>query len=78
MESHAGVSDATAAFVRFAIAAGVMLPFADWSEKEVLFAGQSKKTCGTILLYLVWYAIININSYSYGNSLCLYTGYDRQ
>lgn len=43
VESHAGVSDATAAFVRFAIAAGAMLPFADWAEKEVLFAGQSQK-----------------------------------
>eukprot|EP00904_Undaria_pinnatifida_P005012 jgi/Undpi1/1640/HiC_scaffold_11.g05030.m1 len=40
VESHAGVSDATAAFVRFAIAAGAMLPFADWAEKEVLFAGM--------------------------------------
>lgn len=43
VESHAGVSDATAAFVRFAIAAGAMLPFADWAEKEVLFAGQTQK-----------------------------------
>lgn len=40
MESHAAVSDATAAFVRFSIAAAVMLPFADWKEKAVLFAGK--------------------------------------
>ena len=43
VESHAGVSDATAAFMRFSIAAGAMLPFADWTEKEVLFAGQSER-----------------------------------
>lgn len=40
VESHAAVPDATATFVRFAIAAGAMLPFADWAEKEVLFAGE--------------------------------------
>lgn len=40
VENHAAVSDATAAFVRFTIAAASMLPFADWGEKEVLFAGE--------------------------------------
>lgn len=40
MENHAAVPDATAAFVRFAIAAGAMLPFADWKEREVLLAGK--------------------------------------
>lgn len=54
MESHAGVSDATAAFVRFSIAAGAMLPFADWSEKKVLFAGQKEKTCGNGILSYVY------------------------
>ena len=40
MEQHGEVSDATAAFVRFAIAAGASLPFADFKEKEVLVAGK--------------------------------------
>ncbi|CAM9269168.1 unnamed protein product [Scytosiphon promiscuus] len=40
IEQHGEVSDATAAFVRFAIAAGASLPFADLGEREVLFAGM--------------------------------------
>ena len=40
VEQHGEVSDATAAFVRFAIAAGASLPFADFREKDVLFAGE--------------------------------------
>lgn len=34
------MSDATAAFVRFSIAVASMLPFIDFKEKEVLFAGE--------------------------------------
>lgn len=48
MESHASVPDATATFVRFAIAAGAMLPFADWAEKEVLLAGE-KNDSGEVI-----------------------------
>lgn len=40
MENYPGVSDATATFVRFLIAAGAMLPFADWTKIEVLVAGD--------------------------------------
>lgn len=42
IEQHGEVSDATAAFVRFAIAAGASLPFADLREGEVLFAGATR------------------------------------
>lgn len=44
VEQHAEVSDATAAFVRFSLAAGVSLPFADLREKEVLFAGEENRS----------------------------------
>lgn len=51
MEGHAAVSDATAAFVRFSIAAGVMLPLADWSQKEVLLAGDPRFLVNGVSLY---------------------------
>lgn len=41
VENHAAIPDASAAFVRFSIAAGAMLPFADWKQKEVLVAGNN-------------------------------------
>ncbi|CAM9486055.1 unnamed protein product [Ectocarpus fasciculatus] len=40
VEQHGEVSNATAAFVRFAIAAGASLPFADFRQKDVLLAGM--------------------------------------
>lgn len=43
VERHGEISDATAAFVRFAIAAGASLPFADFKEKEALLAGGRKR-----------------------------------
>ncbi|CAN0312538.1 unnamed protein product, partial [Ectocarpus sp. 13 AM-2016] len=43
VEQHGEVSNATAAFVRFAIAAGASLPFADFRQREVLIAGTADR-----------------------------------
>lgn len=57
VEQHGDVSDATAAFVRFAMAAGAALPFADFREKEVLFAGEQNKFACCALILVKFYSI---------------------
>lgn len=61
VENHANVSNATAAFIRFFIAAGVMLPFADWTKTEVLIAGEHF-FCRSIqeLVYRAYFVVFRV------------------